>query len=60
MINYKSSTGAEKGVVLAAYKTHVRKFFVDEEDNLLKYGYHGGQCIVIPLLPDGGSFVTVS
>eukprot|EP00795_Rhopilema_esculentum_P015819 gene15819-7129_t len=41
VINYKSSTGAEKGVVPAAYKTHVQKLFIDEEDNLLKFCYHG-------------------
>eukprot|EP00112_Aurelia_sp_Birch-Aquarium-sp1_P015743 Seg3512.1 transcript_id=Seg3512.1/GoldUCD/mRNA.D3Y31 product="Retrovirus-related Pol polyprotein from transposon 412" pseudo=true protein_id=Seg3512.1/GoldUCD/D3Y31 len=48
VIDYKSSSGAEKGVVPAAYKAHVQKLFVDEEDNLLKFCYHGGQCIVMP------------
>ena len=50
VINFKSSTGAEKDVPPAAYKTHVQKLFVDEEENLLKLCYDGGQCIVISFL----------
>ena len=49
VINYKSSTGAEKVVLPAAYKAHVQKLIVDEEDNLLKFCFHGGQCIVTPI-----------
>ena len=49
VINYRSSTGAEKVVVPAAYKAHIQKLIVDEEDNLLKFCFHGGQCIVTPI-----------
>ena len=49
VINYKSSAGAEKVVLLAAYQAHDQKLIVDEEDNLLKCCFHGGQCIGMPI-----------